>query len=67
MTKGRFLLSYVYAARFYAAKTLNEQLFDAYLQKVLNSSDDLLPEMRLLNHVAKQKARRLLKQKDEFF
>lgn len=67
MTKGRFLLSYVYAARFYAAKTLNEQLFDAYLQKVLNSPDDLLPEMRLLNHVAKQKARRLLKQKDEFF
>ncbi len=67
LTKGRFLLSYVYAARFYAAKTLNEQLFDAYLQKVLNSPDDLLPEMRLLNQVAKQKARRLLKQKDELF
>lgn len=67
LTKGKFLLSYVYAARFYAAKTLNEQLFDTYLQKVLDSPDNLLPEVRLLNQVAKQKAKRLLKQKDELF
>ncbi len=67
LTQGKFLLSYVYAARFYAAKTLNEQLFDTYLQKVLDSPENLLPEMRLLNQVAKQKARHLLNQKEELF
>ncbi len=67
LTRGKFLLSYVYAARFYAAQSLDEPLFDQYLQKVLNSSIDILPEARLLNQVAKQKAQRLLAQKDEIF
>ncbi|APF20744.1 hypothetical protein Calab_1131 [Caldithrix abyssi DSM 13497] len=67
LTGGKFLLSYVYAARFYAAKTLNEQLFDSYLQKVLDSPIDIQPNVRLLNQVAKQKAKRLLKKKSEMF
>ena len=67
LTGGKFLLSYVYAARFYAAKILDEQLFEAYLQKVLNSPDNVLPQANLLNQVAKKKARRLLAKKSELF
>ncbi len=67
ITKGKFLLSYVYAAKFYAAKVLDEALFDQYLKKVLNTPLSIAPEIKLLNQVAKQKARRLQAQKDEIF
>ncbi len=67
ITKGRFLLTYVYAARFYAAKILDENLFDRYLQKVLQTPLDVAPEIKLLNQVAKQKAKRLLAQKEQIF
>ncbi len=67
LNNGKFLLTYVYAAQFYAAKVLDEQLFESYLQKVLHSSLDILPEIRLLNAVAQKKARRLLARKNEIF
>ncbi len=67
MTGGKFLLSYVYAAKYYAAKVLDEKLFDEYLEKVINTPLDVLPEAKLLNQVAKQKAKRLLAEKEELF
>lgn len=67
LTKGKFLLTYVYAAKFYAAKILDEDLFDQYLKKVLQTPLDIAPEIKLLNQVAKQKAKKLLAQKDQIF
>jgi len=67
LTKGRFLLTYVYAAQYYAAKILDEALFEHYLQKVLQTPLSMAPQIKLLNQVAKAKARRLLKQKSELF
>ncbi|NOX87596.1 MAG: hypothetical protein GXO77_01115 [Calditrichaeota bacterium] len=67
ITGGKFLLSYVYAAKYYAAKVLDEELFDEYLEKVMNTPLDVLPEARLLNQIAKQKAKRLLAEKEELF
>ncbi|NOX37661.1 MAG: hypothetical protein GXO78_09000 [Calditrichaeota bacterium] len=67
LSNQKFLLAYVYAARYYAATTLNEALFDRYLQTVLDAPDDILPGYELITAVAKAKARRLLQLKEELF
>ncbi len=67
LTDGKFLLAYVYAARYYARTTLNEELFDQYLKKVLQAPADILPGYQLMTSVAKAKARRLLAMKEELF
>jgi len=67
LTDKKFLLSYIYMAKYYAAKILDEELFDQYLNYVKKTSLDILPEMKLLNQIAKQKAIRLLNKKEELF
>ncbi len=64
---GKFLMTYVYYARSYAVQTQNEQLFNELLTKVESASLDILPEFRLANAIAKQKARRLLSNQSELF
>ena len=58
-TKGKFLLTYIYYARFYAMKTLDEELFNELLAQIENTPVDILPGYQLLNAIAKQKAERL--------
>ncbi len=67
ITKGKFLLTYIYYARFYAAKILDEDLFDELLRKVEETPADVLPDYQLLNVIAKEKATRLKAQRDEIF
>jgi len=67
ITEGKFLLTYIYYARFYAAKTLNEELFDELLEKVENTPADVLPGYQLLNMIAKKKAEYLKLKKEEWF
>ena len=67
LNKGRFLLAYIYAAKYFAAKTLDEKNFDAYLKHIDETPVDVLPHIILLNQIAKEKARRLKKQKAELF
>jgi hypothetical protein len=67
ITKGTFLLSYIYYAKYYAINTLNEELFDQLLAKVMTTPADVLPEYRLLNVIAKEKAQRLLNKKEDLF
>ncbi len=67
LTKGKFLLTYVYAAKYYAAKILDEKLFDRYLHKALDTPLDVAPEIKLLNQVAKKKAKKLLAKKNQIF
>jgi hypothetical protein len=45
----------------------DQQLFESLLKQVEDASLDILPEARLPNVVAKQKARRLLSQVTELF
>jgi len=66
-TEGNFLLTYIYYARFYAAKTLNEELFDQLLKKVEDTPADVLPGYQLLNMIAKKKAAYLKLKKEEWF
>ncbi len=67
LNHGNFLLAYVYAARFYAAKILDEKKFDEYLDHIENTPSDVEKELTFLNQVAKQKARLLKQQKSERF
>ena len=67
LNKGRFLLAYVYAAKFYAAKILDEELFDQYLNHIIETPVDVRPGLQLFNQIAKKKARILKEQKEELF
>jgi len=67
LNNNGFLLAHIYAARFYAAKVLDEALFDKYLEHVLKTPVDIYPGLQLLNQIAKQKAKRLLAQKEDLF
>ena len=67
ITKGNFLLSYVYYAKYYAAKILDEDLFKNYLNKVKNTPDDVLPGEQFLNAIAKKKADFLLSRTEDIF
>ena len=63
----KFLLPYVYYAKFYATRTFDRELFENIIDKVINIPDDILIDQQLPNAIAKQKARRLLVQIEELF
>jgi glutaredoxin len=65
--KGKFLMGYVYYAEHYARMAQDKELFTSTLQKVLNTSLDIVPELTLLNTVAQKRARELLHRQDEYF
>jgi len=65
ISDGKFLIAKVYLARYYAVNTLNEELFDQTLSEVINAPPDILPGYELLTSVAKEKARKLIANKEE--
>ncbi len=67
ISNGKFMLANVYLARYYAYPLLDEGIFETVLQRVLEAPLDILPGYELLTAVAKEKARRLLDQKNELF
>ncbi len=67
ITGGNFLLTYIYYAKYYAAKTLDEEKFDELIKKVENTPVDVLPGYQLLNAIAKRKAALLKEQREEIF
>ncbi|MCX6122759.1 MAG: TRAP transporter TatT component family protein [Ignavibacteriales bacterium] len=64
---GKFLMTQLYYARTYAVSTQDQPLFESLLKQVEDASIDDVPEIRLANVVAKQKARKLLAQESELF
>jgi tetratricopeptide (TPR) repeat protein len=64
---GKFLMTQLYYARAYAVATQDQPLFESLLKQIEDASLDILPEARLANVIAKQKARRLLAQENELF
>jgi len=67
LTHGRFLSTRLYYAEYFARQTQDRALFERQLHAILDAPDDLLPEQRLANAVAKRKAARLLSRVDEWF
>lgn len=65
--QGKFLLPYVYYARYYAPRQMDEELFKSTLNKIIATPNDILPDQRLPNAIAKRKATDLLQKIDEFF
>jgi TRAP transporter T-component len=65
--KGKFLMSRVYYADYYARKAFDRNLFISTLQEVLDTPADIEPDLTLLNTVAHIKAQKLLNNVDEYF
>ncbi len=64
---GKFLLTKVLYARHYTVRTFDEKSFVTVLNEVLQTPGDVLPEYRLINEIAKEKARLYLAHKDAWF
>lgn len=65
--QGKFLMAHVYYADTYARKVLDRDLFVSTLKKVLDTPADVVPELTLMNSVARKKAEALLEKADEYF
>lgn len=66
-TNGKLLFTKVMYARFCGVITQDRALFESVLKDVLATPPSVFPEMRLLNEIAHRKAKRYLKQVEEFF
>lgn len=67
ISDGKFLMTNVFLAQYYAVAELDEELFSSQLQIVMDTPVDILPEYGLLNAVAKKKAALYLSKMDEMF
>jgi hypothetical protein len=67
LTQEKFLITKVFFAESYAVQTLNESLFDRLLNEVIEADLDTLPEQKLVNTIAQQRAEALLGKKDSLF
>lgn len=66
-TGGKYLMTYVLEARYLAVAKQDQETFTRLLNKVLSSPSGELPDARLTDEVAKNKARTLLEKKDDLF
>jgi hypothetical protein len=64
---GKFLMTEVYYAEYYARQILDRDLFISALKRVLDTPADIEPDLTLANTLAKRKANKLLSRVDEFF
>jgi hypothetical protein len=67
LSERRMLLYQVFYAEFYCRQMLDEECFTQALDAVEQAPEGLLPEAQLLNEIARQRARRLLEQREELF
>jgi hypothetical protein len=67
LTGDKFLLVRLFIADPYAVQIQDRALFETQLRLILDTPDDLFPEQRLMNQVAKARARLLLERIDELF
>jgi len=67
ISQRRMLYFQVMRARYYCRQVLDEGCFDENLREALEAPDDILPEYRLMNRLAQEKARRLMEKRDELF
>lgn len=66
LTDGKLLMAYALEAQFLAVQTMDKALFEEMLGKVNEGSVDALPEQRLANALAKERAK-LLKQNEAVY
>jgi hypothetical protein len=66
-TKGKYLMTHVLNARWYAVAVQDRELFKQLLTKVMESPSGELPQSRLTDEAAKRKAGLLLEKIDDYF
>ena len=64
---GKFLMTGVYYADYYAKKAFDRELFISILEDVLKTPVDIKPELTLLNAVAQKRALKLISEADDYF
>ena len=67
ITGNKFLIIKVFYARFYAVQIQDADLYEKLLTEVLDANLEILPEFRLINQIAKQKAELWLDKKNQLF
>jgi hypothetical protein len=67
ISQGRFFLRDYFFAKYYCYRMQDSEAFEKSLLGVIHGSEAVLPRYRLLNAIAKEKAKRLLQQKDDIF
>jgi len=65
--RGDFLMAYVYYADHYARKMLKRDLFIDLLTKVIESPVDRIPELALINTIARTRAEEMLNHGEDYF
>ena len=64
---GKFLMTKVYYANYYAKKAFDRELYLSTLGEVLKTPADIVPELTLLNSVAHTKAKEMISAADDYF
>ena len=67
INNGKFLMSKLYLARYYAYPTQDVTLFKQSLKEVLDAPSDIYPGEEAATSLAKSRAKRLLDQVDDLF
>ncbi len=67
ISNGKFLMAYVFYAQYYARQKFDKKLFIETLKKVIETPQDIEPNLTLANTIAKEKAKKLLEKVDEYF
>ncbi|CUT01459.1 TRAP transporter TatT component family protein [Candidatus Kryptobacter tengchongensis] len=67
ISEGKYLLPYVFYARYYAVQIQDKELFEKLLNHVIESPPHLLKDAELLNIIAKKKAEKFKGMSDELF
>jgi hypothetical protein len=67
MGQRKFLLPFFYYAKSYAVQVQDQELFESLLKEVTDAPIDILPEQRLVNAIAKKKAKLLLAKEADLF
>jgi hypothetical protein len=65
--EGKFLMTKVYFADYYARKAFDRRLYLATLEEVLKTPADIVPELTLLNSVAHKNALKMIGEVDDYF
>ncbi len=67
VSQGRFLLAKYLYSRYYCYRIQDADEFESTLEWILSRQLPIYPDHRLLNEIARRKANRLLREKDELF
>lgn len=67
IAEGKFLMNWVFYARYFAVPAQDRGAYVRLLRKVTEAPPDILPAERLANVLARKRAKRMLEQVDEHF